>query len=70
VLSGSDTLAHYQSVLDKVTLAAGENPNNFGSNPTRTVTWLLDDGSGRLSSYASVCRWLANSSFQPIISDA
>ncbi len=36
VLSGSD----------KVTFAARENPNNFGSNPTRTVTWLLDDGSG------------------------
>jgi hypothetical protein len=34
--SGSDTLAHYQSVLDQVTFAAGE---NFGSNPTSTVIW-------------------------------
>src|SRR5262249_39677568 len=41
-----DTLAHYQSVLDTVTFASGpENPNNFGSNPTRTVTWTLNDGS-------------------------
>jgi lipopolysaccharide export system protein LptA len=46
VLTGSDTLANYQQVLDKVTFAAGENPTNFGSNPTRTVTWLLNDGSG------------------------
>jgi hypothetical protein len=46
-LTGSDTLAHYQTVLDTVTFTAGpENPNNFGSNPTRTVTWVLNDGSG------------------------
>ncbi len=46
-LTGSDSLAHYQQVLDAVTFSAGpENPNNFGSNPTRTVTWVLDDGSG------------------------
>src|SRR5262249_39191023 len=46
VLTGTDTLAHYQSVLDTVTFASGpENPNNFGSNPTRTVTWTLHDGS-------------------------
>jgi lipopolysaccharide export system protein LptA len=45
-LSGTDTLAHYQQVLDSVTFAAGENPNDFGSNPTRTVTWTLMDPSG------------------------
>jgi hypothetical protein len=44
-LTGSDTLANYQTVLDKVTFAAGENPNDFGSNPTRTLTWVLNDGS-------------------------
>ena len=43
-LTGSDTLAHYQSVLDKVTFAAGENPTDYGSNPTRTLTWVLNDG--------------------------
>src|SRR5262249_44085510 len=32
-LSGTDTLAHYQSVLDSVTFSAGENPTNFGSDP-------------------------------------
>jgi lipopolysaccharide export system protein LptA len=46
VLSGSDTLAHYQQVLDSVTfVTASENPDNGGANPTRTVTWTLDDGS-------------------------
>jgi hypothetical protein len=43
-LTGSDTLAHYQSVLDKVTFSAGENPTDYGSNPTRTLTWVLNDG--------------------------
>ena len=45
-LSGTDTLAHYQQVLDSVTFSAGENPTDFGSNPTRTLTWTLDDGAG------------------------
>ena len=43
-LTGSDTLAHYQQVLDGVTFNAGENPANFGANPTRTVTWTVNDG--------------------------
>src|SRR5262249_6655110 len=44
-LSGSDTLAHYQSVLRSVTFTAtGDNPDDYGSNLTRTVTWLLNDG--------------------------
>jgi lipopolysaccharide export system protein LptA len=45
-LSGSDTLLNYQTVLDSVTFSAGENPTDFGSNPTRTVVWTLNDGSG------------------------
>ena len=49
VLSGSDTLADYQSVLDSVTFSSGANPNNGNGNPTRTVTWVVDDGSGSFS---------------------
>jgi len=45
-LSGSDTLEHYQQVLDSVTFTTGANPTNFGSNPTRTLTWTINDGSG------------------------
>src|SRR5262249_52148144 len=43
-LSGTDTLAHYQQVLDSVTFASGDNPDDYGSNPTRTITWTLNDG--------------------------
>jgi hypothetical protein len=45
-LTGTDTLAHYQTVLDKITFSSGSNPTNYGSNQTRTVTWVLNDGSG------------------------
>src|SRR5262249_43618797 len=46
-LTGSDTLANYQAVLDSLTfVSTSDNPTNYGSNPTRTVTWLLNDGSG------------------------
>ena len=46
-LSGSDTLAHYQQVLDSVTFSStSDNPNDFGSQTTRTVNWTLNDGSG------------------------
>src|SRR5262249_11898409 len=45
VLSGADSLAHYQQVLDSVAfVTASDNPDNFGADPTRTVTWQLDDG--------------------------
>jgi hypothetical protein len=49
VLTGTDTLAHYQSVLDSVTFHAGENPTNYGSNTTRTITWQAMDPSGTLN---------------------
>ena len=43
-LTNSATLADYQSVLDLVTFTTGADPNNGGANPTRTVTWLANDG--------------------------
>src|SRR5262249_47852281 len=47
VLSGSDTLAHYQQVLDSVTFTTPtDNPTDFGSDPTRTVTWTVVDDTG------------------------
>src|SRR5262249_48222681 len=45
-LTGSDTVAHYQQVLDSVTfVTASDNPTDFGSAPTRTITGMLNDGS-------------------------
>ena len=43
-LSGSDTLAHYQQVLDSVTFASGADPSDGNADPTRTVTWVVNDG--------------------------
>jgi hypothetical protein len=44
-LTGTDTLAHYQSVLDSVTFTSGADRTNSGANPTRTVSWVINDGS-------------------------
>jgi len=46
-LSGSASLANYQTALDSVTFdnPTNDNPTNFGNNPTRTITWMLNDGS-------------------------
>src|SRR5262249_23727608 len=52
-LSGSDTLANYNQVLDSVTFAAGDNPDDYGSNLTRTITWVVDDGSGSFNQSAA-----------------
>src|SRR5262249_53634053 len=53
ILTGSDTLADYQLVLDSVTFSSGINPNNGNANPTRTVTWVLNDGSGSFATSAA-----------------
>src|SRR5262249_18576814 len=47
-LTGTDTLAHYQTLLEEVGFNEPgiDNPTNYGSNPTRTITWLINDGSG------------------------
>src|SRR5262249_52863309 len=43
-LTGTDALAAYQAVLASVTFSSGANPNHGNANPTRTVTWVLNDG--------------------------
>jgi large repetitive protein len=45
MLSGSDTLADYQAVLSSVTFSsASGNPTGNGADPSRTVTWTINDG--------------------------
>ena len=45
VLSGVDTTAHYQQVLQSITFNnTGDNPDNFGNNASRSITWHVDDG--------------------------
>ena len=44
-LTGSDTLAHYQQVLDSVSYSSSsQNPTNFGADNSRTVSWVVNDG--------------------------
>jgi hypothetical protein len=44
-LSGSDTLAHYRQVLDSVGYSStNQNPTNSGADPSRTVSWTVNDG--------------------------
>ena len=44
-LSGSDTLAHYQQVLDSVSYSSSsQNPTNSGADPSRTISWGVNDG--------------------------
>src|SRR5262249_42764498 len=45
-LTRAHTLAHYSQVLDSVTFSSGANPSNSGSNPSRTLSWIVNDGSG------------------------
>ncbi len=50
-LTGSDTLADYQSVLDSVAFSSSSNnPTDYGSDPTRTVVWTVNDGAASHSS--------------------
>ena len=50
VLSGVDTVAHYQSVLDSVTFSTpSDNPTNYGSSLSRVLTWVVNDGSASSS---------------------
>jgi len=44
-LSGSDTLAHYQTVLNSVSFSStSANPTNYGKDLTRTLAWQVNDG--------------------------
>ena len=44
-LTGSDTLAHYQQVLDSVSYSSSsQDPTDFGADQTRTVSWTVNDG--------------------------
>jgi autotransporter-associated beta strand protein len=53
-LSGTDTVAHYQSVLESVTFSAAANPTDFGADPSRTVTFAVSDVSSSGSGTTTV----------------
>ncbi len=44
-LSGSDTVAHYQSVLQSVSISTSSgDPTGGGLHTSRTITWVVNDG--------------------------
>jgi len=43
-LTGDDTFAHYQSVLDSVQFQDTGTDNSTGSHPTRSLSWTISDG--------------------------
>ncbi len=43
-LSGDDSYAHYQQVLNSVTFQDSGTDNTTGSHPTRDLTWTISDG--------------------------
>jgi hypothetical protein len=44
-LTGNDTLANYQQVLDSVTyISTSSDPTNSGSDTSRTISWVVNDG--------------------------
>lgn len=57
-LSGADTVANYQAVLRSVTVGStSPDPTNGGLNPTRTFSWVVNDGvaaSAASTSFADV----------------
>lgn len=43
--NGTDTLAHYQTVLDAVQYSStSDNPSDFGNDASRTISWVINDG--------------------------
>jgi hypothetical protein len=45
ILSGTDTLADYQAVLDTVTFgSSSSNPTGSFADPNRTISWTVNDG--------------------------
>src|SRR5262245_682083 len=45
-LTGLDSIANYEAALQSITFdnPTNDDPTNSGANPTRTVTWQVDDG--------------------------
>ena len=45
ILSGNDTVSRYQSVLDAVSYhSTAADPSNGGADPTRNISWQVNDG--------------------------
>ena len=70
-LTGTDTLAHYQQVLDSVTLRhrpATTRPTS-APTPSRTITWVVNDGTLNSSATADHDVSITAANDAPVLSD-
>ena len=45
-LTGTDTIAHYQTVMQSITYSSSAtDPTNVGADTSRTIQWTVNDGS-------------------------
>ena len=67
LLTGDDTLADYQAVLKSVTFSAtSQDPTEGGADPTRTVTWEVNDGSNLSTAQTTTLNISASTSASPV----
>ncbi len=70
VLSGTDTLANYQSVLDSITYSfnpSDGDPTNGGTDPSRSISWVVTDGSSSNGSSTTATSTLDTLHTAPIV---
>ena len=69
-LTGNDTLAHYQQVLDSVTYAStSDNPTNFGTETSRTISWVVNDGTLNSSTTQTTTLSIVAADDAPVLSN-
>ena len=69
-LTGNDTLAHYQQVLDSVTYAStSDNPTNFGTDTSRTISWVVNDGTLNNSTIQTTTLSIVAADDAPVLSN-
>ena len=70
-LTGNDTLAHYQQVLDSVTYAStSDNPTNFGTDTSRTISWVVNDGTLNNSTIQTTALSITGTDDAPVLTVA
>src|SRR5262249_46692654 len=65
-----DTLAHYQQVLDSVAYSStSDNPTNFGTDTSRTISWVVNDGTLNNSTIPTTTLTITAKDNAPVLSN-
>src|ERR1019366_4818649 len=69
-LSGTATVAQYQAALESVTFSSSShNPTSFGTDTSRTVSWVVNDGTANSAAQTSTINITAVND-APVITNA